>query len=92
MSAPEGFDPTVFNGKDRSELVAIATQLGQKPPARAKKADILALIMRLVGADGTDGAPAEGAGEAPAGAQADLFDAAASTESPDERKAPRVQF
>jgi transcription termination factor Rho len=51
MSAGQDFDPSLLEGKDRPELVAIATSLGQKPPARAKKADVIALIMELVGAD-----------------------------------------
>jgi len=46
-----GFDMTLLEGKDRAELAAIAEQLGQKPGARAKKADIVSLIMRLVGAE-----------------------------------------
>ena len=50
MSAGPDFDPSLLDNKDRAELVAIATQLGQKPPARAKKADIVTLIMELVGA------------------------------------------
>lgn len=55
MSDGQGFDISVLEGKDRAELAAIAEQLGEKPGARAKKADIVALILRLVGAD----APAE---------------------------------
>jgi transcription termination factor Rho len=47
----QGFDISLLEGKDRAELAAIAEQLGQKPSARAKKADIVSLIMRLVGAD-----------------------------------------
>ncbi|MFN8019823.1 MAG: transcription termination factor Rho [Acidimicrobiales bacterium] len=80
MSAP-GFDISLLEGKDRSELAAIAEQLGEKPGARAKKADIVALIMRLVGADPADApagdapaapdAPAQDEAEAPAEAEAD---------------------
>jgi transcription termination factor Rho len=62
MSDGSGFDISLLEGKDRAELAAIAEQLGQKPGARAKKADIVALILRLVGAEGgdeaTDAAPA----------------------------------
>jgi len=66
------FDPSLLEGKDRNELVAIATSLGHKPPSRAKKAEIVALIMDLVGAtptldlDGGGDAGAPGAA-APAG-------------------------
>jgi transcription termination factor Rho len=58
MSAGSGFDMTLLEGKDRAELAAIAEQLGQKPGARAKKADIVSLIMRLVGAEEGGDAPA----------------------------------
>ena len=51
----DGFDVSVLEGKDRAELAAIAEQLGQKPGARAKKADIVALILQLVGAEGSSG-------------------------------------
>ena len=37
MSEGQAFDKSLLEGKDRNELVAIATSLGQKPPARAKK-------------------------------------------------------
>jgi transcription termination factor Rho len=54
--------------KDRDELLTIAKALGGKPPARAKKADIVDLVLQLTGveADGTPApAPAEAA-DAPA--------------------------
>ena len=51
MSVGQDFDPSLLERKDRSELVAIATSLGEKPPSRLKKADIVALILRLVGAE-----------------------------------------
>jgi transcription termination factor Rho len=69
MSDGGGFDIALLEGKDRAELVAIAQQLGEKPAARAKKADIVALIMRLVGADAPAAEaapPAPGAASAPA--------------------------
>ncbi|MEZ5380346.1 MAG: transcription termination factor Rho [Microthrixaceae bacterium] len=40
-----------LEGKDRAQLVTIATALGSKPPARAKKADIIDLILRLAGVE-----------------------------------------
>ena len=66
----DGFDVSVLEGKDRAELVAIAESLGEKVGARAKKADIVTLILKAVGADG--GAPdsAADAGEAPSSAEA----------------------
>jgi transcription termination factor Rho len=60
MSDGSGFDMTLLEGKDRAELAAIAEQLGQKPGARAKKADIVSLILRLVGADEGEAAAADG--------------------------------
>ncbi|MBV9951175.1 MAG: transcription termination factor Rho [Acidimicrobiia bacterium] len=60
-----GFDPSVLERKDRDELSQIAESLGQKPPSRARKADIVDLILRLagVGADAGagsgDGGPAD---------------------------------
>ncbi len=57
MSVGQEFDPSLLEGKDRGELAALAEALGEKPPARAKKSDIVALILRLVGADGSS-APA----------------------------------
>jgi transcription termination factor Rho len=64
MSDGQAFDPSLLDGKDRNELVAIATSLGQKPPARAKKADIVTLIMGLVGADAPPAAAPAAAAEA----------------------------
>ena len=43
--------------KDRDELLTIAKALGGKPPARAKKADIVDLVLQLTGVEGDD-APA----------------------------------
>ena len=52
MSVGQEFDPSLLERKDRAELVALAEALGEKPPARAKKATIIELILRLVGAPG----------------------------------------
>jgi len=54
MSA--GFDRSLLEGKDRDELMQIANALGEKPPSRAKKADIIALVLRAAGVE--DDAPA----------------------------------
>jgi transcription termination factor Rho len=47
--------------KDRDELLTIAKALGGKPPARAKKADIVDLVLQLTGVEGhaAADAPAE---------------------------------
>jgi transcription termination factor Rho len=43
------FDRSQLDGKDREQLVVIATTLGRKPPSRAKKAEIVDLILELAG-------------------------------------------
>ena len=45
--------------KDRDELVTIAKALGGKPPARAKKAAIVDLVLELTGVGGNGPAPEE---------------------------------
>ena len=40
--------------KDREELTEIATTLGKKPPTRARKGEIIDLILELVGGGDTD--------------------------------------
>jgi hypothetical protein len=62
--------------KDRDELLTIAQALGGKPPSRAKKADIVDLILDLTGVR------ADAPGDAPAAAGATETDAPA-------KKAPR---
>ena len=57
-------DRDVLRRKDREQLVAIASQLGLKAPARARKDQIIDLIVGdPVPADGSD----NGAGPNPAG-------------------------
>jgi transcription termination factor Rho len=52
--------------KDRDELVTIAKALGGKPPARAKKADIVDLVLELTGVgDAPEAAPEPAPAEAP---------------------------
>ena len=87
MSAGQDFDPSLLEGKDRSELVAIATSLGEKPPSRAKKADIVAHILRLVGADGGDStadAPSEEADPSPEGPSSGVSSADVTTDDESE--------
>ena len=47
--------------KDREELTTIAQALGAKPPARARKAEIVQLILELTGVAPSDGPTADGA-------------------------------
>ena len=84
-----GFDPSVLERKDRDELSQIAESLGQKPPSRARKADIVDLILRLAGVvrrprpRATARPPADAAEPAP-------VNGAAKTEPPERaERAPR---
>ncbi|HET8929506.1 MAG TPA: transcription termination factor Rho, partial [Acidimicrobiales bacterium] len=43
------FDRSQLERKDREQLVVIATTLGKKPPSRARKAEIVDLILELAG-------------------------------------------
>ena len=68
MSVGQDFDPSLLERKDRTELVAIATTLGGKVPSRAKKAEIVDLILDLAGVDrggSSAGSPADAEPEAP---------------------------
>ena len=52
MSA-DSIDLDGLERKDRAELATIAQALGGKPPSRAKKADIITLILELAGVTGS---------------------------------------
>jgi transcription termination factor Rho len=54
--APTELERSALEGKDRDELLTIAKALGGKPAARAKKADIVDLVLQLTGVEG-DGSP-----------------------------------
>jgi len=54
------FDRSQLERKDREQLVVIATTLGKKPPSRARKAEIVDLILELAGVT-TGGDPGAGA-------------------------------
>ncbi len=59
MSVDQDVERSMLERKDRADLVTMATALGEKPPARAKKADIVDLILRV-----TNVGPAPAASEA----------------------------
>jgi transcription termination factor Rho len=59
--------------KDREELTTIAQALGAKPPSRARKAEIVQLILELTGVESSDAS----AGAGDSGAAASAADAAA---------------
>jgi transcription termination factor Rho len=56
MSEPQ-LERSVLEAKEREELYAIADALGTKPGSRAKKADLIAQILKATGVD--DGDPPE---------------------------------
>lgn len=64
-SSPD-FDRSQLERKDREQLVVIATTLGKKPPTRARKAEIVDLILELAGV--TTAGAASSAPETPADA------------------------
>ena len=45
VESPEALERSVLEGKDREQLLAIASALGAKPGSRAKKADIIDKIL-----------------------------------------------
>ncbi len=63
--------------KDRDELVTIATALGRKPGSRAKKSDIVGLILELTGVvPSSSTASVPGSGDVPVGpAEPDVVEA-----------------
>jgi len=56
MAVDQDSERSMLERKERADLVAMATALGEKPPARAKKADVVELILRLTNV-GTPAAP-----------------------------------
>ena len=57
---------SVLERKDRNELQTIATAMGAKPPSRARKAEIVDLILEAAGAGSGDDEPAEETADMPA--------------------------
>jgi transcription termination factor Rho len=72
---PSTLERSALERKDREELTTIAQALGAKPPSRARKAEIVQLILELTGVE----SPSEAAGEAPADAPAEGADAGSTT-------------
>jgi len=65
VSTPGALDRSTLDSKDRNELVTIAKAMGAKPPSRARKADIVDLILEMAGGgDGADEGPGESATDA----------------------------
>ena len=65
---PSTLERSALERKDREELTTIAQALGAKPPSRARKAEIVQLILELTGvesAPAADAAPSGDGGDAP---------------------------
>jgi transcription termination factor Rho len=84
--------------KDREELQTIAQALGGKPGSRAKKADIVDLILELTGVSSTapaatpaEEAEPEGTSSERETAEADAPEEAAAPEAPAKARAPRAK-
>ena len=73
--------------KDRDELVTIAKALGGKPPARAKKADIVDMVLELTGVGGDTPVPSA----VPEAVPQAVPEAAAPARASRARKAPAVE-
>jgi transcription termination factor Rho len=79
---PTALERSALERKDRDELLTIAQALGGKPASRAKKADIVDLILELTGVS-AGGGPAEG----PAGGDDAPAEPAPRARAPRARKA-----
>ncbi|MGY6500826.1 MAG: transcription termination factor Rho [Acidimicrobiales bacterium] len=69
---PQALERSTLQKKDRAELITIATAMGAKPGSRAKKADVIDIILDLAGVSSDDAAPetpvVEASDTAPSGA------------------------
>jgi transcription termination factor Rho len=88
---PQALERSTLQKKDRAELMTIATAMGGKPGSRAKKADVIDMILELAGVASDDaGSGAADAREPTSGpsgkakdASADGSDAADAADEPD---------
>jgi transcription termination factor Rho len=84
---PQALERSTLQRKDRAELITIATAMGGKPGSRAKKADVIDMILELAGVGPTDGGVAPSADQGPA-TKPTTKDAATSAVPGDEEEAP----
>jgi transcription termination factor Rho len=85
---PSTLERSALERKDREELTTIAQALGVKPPSRARKAEIVQLILELTGVESgaaADAAPARNSGKE---ASVDDDDSTSTTGSSGEPAAP----
>ena len=71
MSVGQDFDRSILERKDLAALLAIAQSLGAKPSSRAKKADIVDVILAAAGHIGDDSSTEPDAAAEPATAATD---------------------
>src|SRR4029453_15549332 len=87
MSAEQNtLERSALERKDREELTTIAQALGAKPPSRARKADIVQLILELTGVESPAG-ERNGRKEAAVDDDADTPAAPEAAESPESPEA-----
>src|SRR5262245_15198383 len=85
MSAEQNtLERSALERKDREELTTIAQALGAKPPSRARKADIVQLILELTGVESAKG-------ETNGRKEAAVDDAAESPAAPEGTEAPPAE-
>ena len=79
--------------KDRAQLQIIARAMGGRPDAKARKADIVDMILELagIGADGDGQAAADPAGNGSAPAQADSAEESKGEEEQSQEAAPEAE-
>ena len=68
--APQALERSTLQKKDRAELITIAQAMGGKPGSRAKKADVIDLILELAGVVPGDAEDAPAADDAKKGSGA----------------------
>ena len=89
MSADsQQLERSALERKDRDELMTIATALGGKPGSRAKKADIIDLVLQLTGVT-TAGGPVGGGEGAPPAGTAPAADESTAPAAPARTRRPR---
>ncbi len=90
MDTPE-LRRSALERKDRDELVTIATTLGAKPPSRARKAEIVDLILTTVTTDAADDA-GESSGDAAEGSEEPTSEAPAEAVPADDATEEEFDF
>jgi len=95
MSAEQNtLERSALERKDREELTTIAQALGAKPPSRARKADIVQLILELTGVESgggeTNGRKEAAVDDADSPAAPEAAEGGKAAETPDATAAPEA--